>query len=512
MPRNGTDNETNHAGDWSRRHFLKRAALAGPALALPAHLLADPYAPPAQPRRTADPVRIRGRVQAAGKGAARVGVTDGLSVVETDEEGAFELHSTTRRPFVYLSLPTGYQIPQNETGTARFYKPIRAGAGGEMDVRFELAPTQRSEENHAFLALADPQTQTEEEMRLFHEQTVPDVQATVQALGEASLFGVSCGDIMFDNLSLYPEYEQAVSQMGLPFFQVIGNHDLDFDGMTDAASARTFHSYFGPAYYSFDRGAVHYVVLDDVFWHHAGYFGYLDADQLAWLEADLKRVEAGRPVVVFAHIPSLTTRHLRQGDEKPSPGISITNREALYRLLEPYNAQILSGHTHENEHVFEGGPHEHVLGTVCGAWWSGPICHDGTPNGYAIYEVRGEDVRWRYKSTGHDADHQMRVYGRGADPSAPGEIVANVWDWDPEWTVVWYEDGARKGEMAQRVGTDPLSEKLHRGEDEPEHRPWVEPKPTNHLFYAPVSPGAADVRVEATDRWGRTYTTTLEEA
>jgi hypothetical protein len=153
-----------------------------------------------------------------------------------------------------------------------------------------------------------------------------------------------------------------------------------------------------------------------------------------------------------------------------------------------------------------------VIGATCGAWWSGPICYDGTPKGYAVYEVDGTDIRWRYQSTGHDANHQMRLYPAGSDPSAPDEIVANVWDADDEWTIVWYEDGVRKGEMAQRTGTDPLSEELHRGETMPERRPWVDPVPTNHLFYAPVSEDAQSVRVEATDRFGRTYSMTLDEA
>jgi hypothetical protein len=91
-------------------------------------------------------------------------------------------------------------------------------------------------------------------------------------------------------------------------------------------------------------------------------------------------------------------------------------------------------------------------------------------------------------------------------------MVANVWDADDEWTIVWYEDGIRKGEMARRTGTDPLSEELHRGEDMPERRPWVDPVPTDHLFYAPVRADAQSVRVEATDRFGRTYSAALDEA
>jgi hypothetical protein len=122
-------------------------------------------------------------------------------------------------------------------------------------------------------------------------------------------------------------------------------------------------------------------------------------------------------------------------------------------------------------------------------------------------------VSWRYKATGQAADHQMRLYPPGADPEAEGEMVANVWDADPEWTIVWFEDGVRRGEMERRVGTDPLSEELHRGEDTPAKRSWVEPMPTNHLYYADLataSDTASRIRVEATDRFGRTYTESLD--
>jgi hypothetical protein len=401
-------------------------------------------------------------------------------------------------------------VPRSATGTALLHRPLAADARGEMRASFALEHLPEGDERHAFLVLADPQTQTAQEMARFHAETVPDVRATLAALGGRDAFGVACGDIMYDDLALYPEYERAVLAMGAPFFQVVGNHDLVFTERTSEGATKTFERHFGPPYYSFDRGRVHYVVLDDVFWHGAGYLGYLPEAQLRWLAADLARVEPGAPVVVFTHIPVLGAEHVRLGERSPRHGSAITNREALFRLLEPFAAHVIVGHMHETEHLRHGTVREHVAGAACGAWWSGDVCHDGAPNGYAVYEVDGEALRWRYKGTGLDASVQLRAYAHGADPGAPDEIVANVWDWDPAWRVVWYEDGERRGAMSRRTGRDPLSVALHAGPDRPAApRSWVEPVPTAHLFYAPASRTARDVRVEATDPWGRTYSATV---
>lgn len=431
---------------------------------------------------------------------AGVAVTDGLQIVRTDSRGRYTLVTTSRQAFVYISVPSGYRIPASATGTAWFHASL--GPGDNQEIDFALEP--EMDDRHAFVVLADPQTQNRFEMDRFQAETAPDVRATVSALGEQPVFGVACGDIMFDDLTLYPDYEAAVRTMGVPFFQVVGNHDLDFSAAVDVASTRTFSQHFGPRYYSFDKGEIHYVVLDDVFWNNRTYFGYLDADQLVWLEADLAGVEPGRTVVVFTHIPVHGMSYRRHGEASPSAGGAVSNRDALYALLEPFTAHIIQGHTHESEHIFEGGVHSHVLGTACGAWWSGDICYDGTPNGYGVFSARGSDVSWYYKGTGLSRDVQMRVYAKGSEPTAPDEMVVNVWNWDPEWSVVWYEGGDRRGAMSRRLGTDPLSVQLHAGPDLPEWRKWVEPELTDHLFYAPVSDNA-DVTVEVTDRFGNVY-------
>ena len=441
---------------------------------------------------------------AGGRGIARAGVSDGLQVVSTAADGSFELIADRARPFVQLTPPAGFEIPKQPAGTFRLFQPIQPDSRGEQAVRFELQPVRGGDERHTFLVLADTQTQDRTEMDRLHAETVPDVQATVRGLGDVPLFGVADGDIMYDDLTLYGEYERAVRAMGIPFAQVVGNHDLDLKSDRDEASTATFERHFGPTYYSFDRGAVHYVVLDDIFYYGGGYLGYLPDEQLTWLRQDLARVEAGRTVVVFLHIPLHSQMYVRHNRQRPEISNTVTNREALVRLLEPYHARVISGHTHETDHRMEGKVREHNLGTVCGAWWTGDICYDGTPNGYGIFEVNGEQFRWRYKATGQPAEHQLRVYPRGSDPQAPEEFVANVWSWDPDWTVTWSVNGEPRGLMSRRRGLDPWSVAQHAGEDKPAKRAWVDPVTSDHLFYAPA-PAEGQVMVEARDPWGAVY-------
>ncbi|PIQ22524.1 MAG: metallophosphoesterase, partial [Cytophagales bacterium CG18_big_fil_WC_8_21_14_2_50_42_9] len=146
---------------------------------------------------------------------------------------------------------------------------------------------------------------------------------------------------------------------------------------------------------------------------------------------------------------------------------------------------------------------------VCGAWWTGPICTDGTPNGYGVYEVKGSDLKWYYKSVGKDRNHQFRIYPKGSVADRPDEIVVNVWNWDPEWKVNWFENGKSQGNMKQEVGLDPLSVQLHAGDQLPAKHKFVDPTLTDHLFYAKPAAGTKEIKIEVTDRFGQVYTDTL---
>lgn len=450
------------------------------------------------------PIRIRGKVFSGGIGISNVVVSDGRVVVQTNGSGEYELISGSDREFVFVSQPSGFEIKRLSNGSSSIFKQIEK-TGKDLTLNFELARTGSSDDAHHFLLLSDTQIQNEYEANQLLTVSVPDVVKTIQSLNDPNAFGIGCGDLVFDKLELFKEYNQSIQAYDIPFFQVIGNHDMDFGVRSDAWTGSTFKGHFGPTYYSWNRGEIHYVVLDDVFYLGAEtkYIGHLPEEQLAWLEQDLSFVEKGRTVVISLHIPTYTGAVTRY-PKNDTLGGTVSNREHLYRMLEGYQAHILSGHTHFNDNMIQGNIYEHCHGTVCGAWWSGPICYDGTPSGYAVYEASGSELRWKYKGTGMDITEQFRVYPKGYQIDFSDHFSINCWNYDPKWEISWYENGIKVGAPKKIVAVDPWSVELHTGPTLPARRTWVEPQLTDHLFF--FQPNSTEnLVVEVVDRFGNKY-------
>ncbi|MFO0892092.1 MAG: hypothetical protein U0790_23510 [Isosphaeraceae bacterium] len=57
-----------------------------------------------------------------------------------------------------------------------------------------------------------------------------------------------------------------IALLDIPRYNVIGNHDLNQEAKDDRHSDETRERIYGPSYYAFDHGLVHFLVLDDVRW------------------------------------------------------------------------------------------------------------------------------------------------------------------------------------------------------------------------------------------------------
>lgn len=443
-----------------------------------------------------------GTVTCAGRGLAGVVVSDGDNCAATDSAGRFVLPANDRARFVFVSTPAGYASPSEE-GVVRHYLPAKSD-GSSHDFRLRRKPS--GETRHGFVVVADPQLFARKEFRLL-ERAAEDIRQTAAAAERSGrpMHGICAGDITSGDHTFYTSYNEVMSATGIEFRNAMGNHDMEVYGRSYETSFSKFEEMYGPVYYSFDVGRIHYVVLDDNFFIGRDYFyiGYLEERQMRWLEKDLARVQPGSTVVVCLHIPSTCEEQDRKQFRYDRAGSTMTNHRGLYEILKPYRAHIISGHTHTTfNQSIAPGLYEHVTPALSGAWWQGPLCTDGTPAGYGVYEVNGDRIDWYYKSTGYPADYQMKIYSGREYPQFEGYAVANVWASDPAWEVEFTIDGVPVGPAERFQAYDPAAKQLYSDTSQMDHK-WIYPSISDHYYRVALPEGAKRVEVSATDRFGR---------
>ena len=430
------------------------------------------------------------------KPVSGVVVNDGVNFTVTDKNGEYSLPAdAVICRFVSISIPAEYQLPVNEYNLMQFYKPIdRRNPSKSYD--FVLEKRNKVSKKFNCLIFSDPQPKNDFHFVRFFTETVPDVKEFLTTI-DGEVYGFVEGDIVADALHLYPLYISTVSSWNIPMMHVIGNHDFDLNykeastvgNLSDGYAEKKYESYFGPTDYSLNIGNVHIICMKDVNYHGGKKYDVrFMKEQLEWLKKDLSYVKPGTTVFLNVHVPIYKII----ADEQ--------SREVL-NILADYNVHIFSGHTHYHKNeILAENIYEHNVGAVCGFHWSGKTSRCGAPNGYMRVEVDGDNVSWCFKSTGHDADYQFRVYKPGKFETQPEYLVVNVWDWDPAYQVKWYEDGVLKGEMEQFTDIDQEYAKSGK----------INFYRTAHLFKAQPSEKAQKVKIEVTNRFGKTYTQNIE--
>jgi hypothetical protein len=453
----------------------------------------------------AEAKEIKGTVKTVdGEALSGVVVSDGLNTTVTDSKGRFVMDADSDSKFVFISTPSGY-ISETLEGETLYYKSIGKKV---KSYDFLVKKNPKDDTNHNLIVVADPQISDADEFPslLEHSKFMGEY---IKGMDSDYTFGLCLGDIVGWNHALYPEYNKVMSHTGIAFRNVMGNHDMTNYGRAHETSMTDYQKMFGPAWYSFNVGKVHYIVINNNFfigtdWY---YIGYIDERQLQWLENDLKHVKKGSQVIVSLHIPTTLDKSDREGFNYGNISDNTVNKKALYALLEPYKTLILSGHMHtaDYEQISENIAEMNVTG-LCGAWWCGPVCIDGSPAGFKDMEINGSDISWKYIGCGHHEDYQMKVYVD--DEQHQGYVVANIWDYDPAWKVEYFEDGVKVCDMEQFKAQDPLARELYKDPSSLK-RTWVYAAPTENMFRAKHSAQAKTLEVRATDRFGRVYSQTI---
>jgi 3',5'-cyclic AMP phosphodiesterase CpdA len=189
----------------------------------------------------------------------------------------------------------------------------------------------------------------------FAKDANPDVAGTlraaiarINAMPAKPAFFIHTGDIT--HLSKAEEFEAAQGLFKtLPASEIHatpGEHDV-----TDGPGTEFFARFGGPSkgkgYYSFDHGGVHFVALINVMNFKASGLGALGADQLAWLESDLRGKSASTPIVVFAHMPLWTIYE--------PWGWGTSDADEAFSYLKRFGSvTVLNGHIHQIVQKVEG--------------------------------------------------------------------------------------------------------------------------------------------------------------
>jgi len=215
--------------------------------------------------------------------------------------------NTTYPAFYYRHYPDGTPAQINGAGVEWAF-PV-SGSTGPLPAAIDFPLTAIADASHQFEAhaFADPQARTE----LDQDKMREDLITTLIGNPFSAEFGITVGDVVFDNLGLYDRHKDMMALMDMPQWYLPGNHDMNFESPDARFASETYKLHFGPTYYSFNYGNVHFVALNNVEYAGAGnqradgerYRGYIHDDQLYWLAQDLAHVSKDALIVIASHIP-----------------------------------------------------------------------------------------------------------------------------------------------------------------------------------------------------------------
>lgn len=470
-------------------------------------------------------------------GIPNVSVSNGTDVVLTDSKGFYTL-PVNDGSTIFVIKPDGYKTPVDENFIPRFYYHHKPEGSPDSFTYKGISPTgslpksidfafhkQDEPENFTAVIFGDPQPYSIQDMDYFTEKIVNDVKKT-----DKTLFGISLGDIAGDNLDLHPVYKERMRHLQLPWYNVMGNHDMNYDAPSDEFSDETFEKNFGSANYAFNYGKAHFIILDNILYPDPrdgkGYWGGYREDQLIFLENNLKHVPKDKLVVLSQHI------HMK---DNSGGSYRLEDRQRLFDLLKDYeNVLIMSAHTHLQDQIeyteadgWKGKKplHEYNVGTTSGDWYSGKLdekglpdatMRDGTPQGYAFLNINGNQYDVDYKVAGRESDYQMNIFAPKVVPhkgrttsqimvnffmGSQNDLVEYRMD-EGEWRKMHYVSAPDLNYLTKLLEWDFTEELL------PGRRP-SNPVNSTHVWIAPVPTdlpaGKHTIEVRATDRYGKTH-------
>lgn len=460
---------------------------------------------------------IYGVVECEGKPIAGVAVSDGYNIVKTDKRGVYNLISEKKNGNVFITIPSGYEaIVAKGDIQPQYWAALTAEPGTAERHDFALKAVDNS--RHVMLAITDihishqlgdieqleknVMPRIREEVEKYRSQGIP---VYTMCMGDSS-FDLFWYDFMFD----IGDFRDTIKGIGYPtpIFHAMGNHDNDgatpHDENTDFNATERYRKVFGPTYYSFNIGGVHYIMLDNIRYRNekrpnmkpgknmAGARNYdhiVTEEQLEWVRKDLALIEdKTTPIVVGMHSPVYrlleehkSTKlysyfHDNQSNRTLPPALYFSDTFKDFKSV-----HYLTGHTHKlyttlckvnSDYPQLANTIDHNVGAICGAWWftaahGGPhLAPDGAPAGFSVFTADDKQIEWYYTSTDCGAEKQFRTFDINtvrdyyrtngeirvflennpkstdfAQVKTDNRVAIHIWDWAPDWKIKVTENG-----------------------------------------------------------------------
>lgn len=216
------------------------------------------------------------------KTVSGVSVTDGVNVTTTNKSGQYSLSGHKNAKFAYITTPSGY----NSVG--EFYQRIEPSKG---EYNFILKPNSvvGKDGSHSFVQITDT------EIGSVENQDVWVSSLKARSASQNAAFIIHTGDICYEGGLKSHKKLVNDDNMGRMVRYCIGNHDY----VKGTYGEELFETNFGPIYYSFEHGNIHYIVTPMPHGDHKP--GFDPNDLLTWLKNDLKTKDASKKVIVFNH-------------------------------------------------------------------------------------------------------------------------------------------------------------------------------------------------------------------
>ncbi|PNS08352.1 calcineurin-like phosphoesterase C-terminal domain-containing protein [Solilutibacter silvestris] len=484
---------------------------------------------------------------AKAQGVADVAISNGRQIVRSDAQGRYRI-DVQDGDTVFVIKPATMAFANGANGLPRFWRHYApngspklkyGGLAPSSSLQFDVAlrPLGKVPGALDLLLFGDPQPKSPQDVGYYDR----DIVAPLVGHNNARL-GISLGDIVSDDLSLYPAVNAVTTRLHLPWLHVPGNHDMDADADSDVHALDSFRNVFGPDTYAWQEQQANFIVLDDVVKTPGmapGYIGGFRDDQFAFLQSLLPMLDRSRLLVLSMHIPLF--------EPAGKDTFRDVDRERLFALIKDFpHVLVLSAHSHSQQHYFHDAAtgwhgaqplHEYNVGAACGAFWSGvkdadgipaATMADGTPNGYATLHIAADgNYALAYHPARDPADtqiglHAPKVLRKGAYPA--WGVYANMWMGMADTKIEYRVDDGVWKPMQHVSQSDPaLVAENMRDDEAPRLRGYdrsPEATPSPHLWRGALPTdlaiGEHRIDVRAQDRWrGEVSATTryrLEEA